>query len=535
MTDGQEHELGEGRTPRQEHEREDLTAAESSLDELPKFPLDALPPALATYCHAATSGIDPEMPPDAVALPILSVIGGLIGNRLGLEIKPRAWIEYPGLYTAIVAESGTAKSAALKAATLPVRKIEHRIDAEYDAEMAKYQREKEEYKEYKSTVKGLPVSSYSMHPPLPPRGRRRIITTDTTFEASVVNLEHTPGMILVRDELAGWVSGMDAYRGGRGGDRQRWLEIWSNTDIAVDRKIDGTIKIRSPLIGVIGGIQPPMLPYLQPDPSLVDGFIERLLFTMHRLRIPDWSDAYIPGTVWDDVQATLEALDQIPAMQPVPGEPVGIMLHMTRDARVLYTSWYREVAERARKESNGSLRAYFSKLRTNCLRIAVINHAVWAAESDPTAMIDASTIEMAIAIAAYTEPHYRAFLAEAQRQRMLRKDPVQVHTVSRNDKQPVPIRVLSMIDGAGGRITRASLTRRLGNIKAVDLDAALDVLLADGTLKEEQHGSGRKSTRIYGRNDRNDRNGGGKDEKVSSDAGRVPGASQNGRTESHGP
>ena len=462
------------RTERTERDDDDQqTAAEAALDDLPTFPLHCLPPTLAAYCQAAATALDPTMPPDVVALPILATIGSLMGNRLALEMKPRSWIEYPVLYVGIIGESGTAKSGAIKAATAPLRKIEHLADDAYSAAMRDYKAAKIAWSAAKPAARGP-------EPALPKK--RRIVTTDSTFEALIANLEHTPGMVMVRDELAGWIGSMDAYRGGKGADRQNWLSMWSSADITVDRKLGGTISLRSPVVGVVGGIQPSVLPLLQRDSRVADGFIERLLMSSHRLRIPDWSDQFIPEPVWADMQSLMAAIDSLPASVPAPGESPGVMIHLGRDARALYVSWYRSVRRGALREESASMRSFASKVRNNVLRIALICHGVWHAEADPTVLVDSSAIEQAIEIGAYLEPHYRGFLGEMDRQRTMlpasagKRGPEAV---------PLPDRIVRLLAGAGGTITRAHLTSRLGNVRVRDLDACLDAMAFQQTIRAE--------------------------------------------------
>lgn len=198
-----------------------------------------------------------------------------------------------------------------------------------------------------------------------------------------------------------------------------------------------------------------------------------------------------------DITDVVGALDLLPTREQVPGEPVGILTTMTRDGRTLFRSWYDSVTEIARADPDDAMQSYYSKLRNQCARIMLINHAAWTAEQDPTRPIDSCAVEQAIEIASYLEPHYRAFVGETQRQREVRSEPIRKKPGP--DARPIPDRVLGYLDQAGGRITRSNLLRRLRRTPASDLDAAIEVLIADGTIREETDGEGRKATRIYAR------------------------------------
>ena len=100
--------------------------------------------------------------------------------------------------------------------------------------------------------------------------------------------QDSPGVLLERDEFGAWVNSFDAYRGGRGGDRQDWLSLWAGKGLKVDRKGADPLFIPHPAISVVGGIQPDMLGLLRNDAGQ-DGFIDRILFSL-------------PGRVSGDVE-----------------------------------------------------------------------------------------------------------------------------------------------------------------------------------------------------------------------------------------
>ena len=60
------------------------------------------------------------------------------------------------------------------------------------------------------------------------------------MEAAALLAQQEPkGLMLVRDELAGWVGGLDKY-GGDGAERAFWIEAYGGRFKVVDRvKFDG--------------------------------------------------------------------------------------------------------------------------------------------------------------------------------------------------------------------------------------------------------------------------------------------------------
>ena len=93
----------------------------------------------------------------------------------------------------------------------------------------------------------------------------RVYADDTTVEALVGILEDNPrGLLDYKDELTGWIRGLDQYKGGRGNDRQFWLSIHTNSPVVVDRKSrqGDPVYLDHPFVTLAGGIQPAMLPEL---------------------------------------------------------------------------------------------------------------------------------------------------------------------------------------------------------------------------------------------------------------------------------
>jgi hypothetical protein len=111
---------------------------------------------------------------------------------------------------------------------------------------------------------------------------RRLFTGDVTTEKLAEMLSapenEAGGMGIVKDELAGWLQGMDQYRGGKGGDRQFYLEAYVGDDTYKDRMAKGSSHyIEVSAVSVLGGIQQERLHKLY-SKEVDDGFMERFLF-----------------------------------------------------------------------------------------------------------------------------------------------------------------------------------------------------------------------------------------------------------------
>ena len=127
---------------------------------------------------------------------------------------------------------------------------------DYEAELAHYEKALAEWKRDKNTTGEPPTK------PEAPQAERCIVS-DTTVEALAPLLLANPrGLLLARDELAGWIGSFDRYAGGKGGaDAAHWLSMHNGESIVVDRKtgIPRTIYVPQAAVCVCGGIQPAIL------------------------------------------------------------------------------------------------------------------------------------------------------------------------------------------------------------------------------------------------------------------------------------
>ena len=136
----------------------------------------------------------------------------------------------------------------------------------------------------------------------------RVVADDTTIEALAGILESNPrGVLVARDELAGWVRAMDQYKGGKGADRQIWLSLWSNAPISVDRKgSPEPVIVESPWVSVTGAIQPEILPDLSRGRE--DGLLDRFLFAFPEPYYAPLSAKVVSATAENQLGALYERL-----------------------------------------------------------------------------------------------------------------------------------------------------------------------------------------------------------------------------------
>lgn len=152
-------------------------------------------------------------------------------------------------------DSGTLKSPALELALCPLRHRQHVAMKQHTQEVEGY---KADVLRYEIDLTAWKKSKGRGLPPTEPRVPvlRRCWCDDTTIEALAVLLsENWRGLLLVRDELAGWLGGFDRYSQGKGGDVAKWLEMHGGRSIMVDLKTGNarTIYVPHAAMSITGG------------------------------------------------------------------------------------------------------------------------------------------------------------------------------------------------------------------------------------------------------------------------------------------
>jgi hypothetical protein len=343
--------------------------------QVPPFPLQVLPPPLATFVSEVATSVG--VPPDLPGMALLAVAGGLIGRSRAVAVR-EGWTELPCLYVALVAESGTGKTPALNHVLEPARGI--------DAHLHQHNRKARERQ--KAAMKGKDKRARPAPEPVP---MRRLSIDDFTGEALAGILQSNPrGVILAKDELTAWVTSMNQYRGGRGTDRQVFLSIWSGTPIQVDRKNnmeEGPIVVPGPFVAVVGNLPPSQAAKLSPQrDDQGDGFVERILFVWpERLPIPPVDPEHPRGlapavrAAWAGVAEDLFNLRMRNGDNSQEGP---VLLPFSEDARKLFWDRHNEhIRDLNEDEIPDHLRPAWSKLTAHAARLALILQLLWEPDS----------------------------------------------------------------------------------------------------------------------------------------------------------
>jgi hypothetical protein len=379
------------------------------------FPLDALPRAMRGYVEQFAAAL--PAPVDLVALPALGAASAAIGNARHLQVK-EGWTEGPRLWLAAVCDAGAKKSPALSGASGPVRDRQRVHKHDYVQARAKYE---QALKKYEASKRG---GGKGGHPAAGPKNAgaarpeepkmSQILAADTTREALVVLLEDNPrGLLVQRDELAGWACGLNQYKQ-KGDDRQFWLTLWSGAEILVNRAKDRgrpTAYITNPMLSIVGCLPPSVLGLLQDEREhQEDGFVHRILFAWPD-RVPlRWTNTVPHPDAVKAYKDLFEALFKLDLpLDDGTKEPRPRLLKWTAGGLKAWAEHVgRIAADLNDPEFPDSLRGPWAKLEGYGARLALVLHVCRFVTGETTNKnVDEISMRNAAKLIAYFQSHAR--------------------------------------------------------------------------------------------------------------------------------
>lgn len=358
-----------------EPKRQPQAAERAPLDIFAEFPAppiepNMLPAAVSAYAFESSAlvGVEAGM----IAIPALVACAAALHD--GVKIQPKrhetGWTESARLWCAVVGPPSVKKSASISRATRRMRKIDRDMAEDNARKSADHAAQMEAYKEAKKAAKksGDPV-------PCPERPQlERTIVEDITVEAlSEVLKDNARGVLCVQDELSGWFGSMDAYTGGKAGnkDRAAWLQAYNGGFRQVDRVMRGSVPVPNFSVSIIGGIQPDAIRRIAKDMT-DDGLMQRFMILIGR-NAKEY-DRVEDGAV---VHAFADLIDHLHGVQP-GSVPVRLTepAHQVRERLCDYAA---ELADYPALP--GGLRSHLGKWSGLFARLLLTYHAIECAEA----------------------------------------------------------------------------------------------------------------------------------------------------------
>jgi putative DNA primase/helicase len=395
----------------------------ADLPSVPPFGFDSLPESLRPWIEDGAERM--QCPPDFPAAGAIVALGSLVGRKIGIRPKRHDdWLVVPNLWGCIVGRPGLMKTPALEQPLLPLRRLaaealdrhavekrEHEINAMLQSQTEKIAEKKiaahlKKGNQQAARAEAETVVNEEAAEPV----CRRYETNDPTIEKLGVLLAENPtGLLLFRDELVGFLRGLD--REGHESDRATYLEMWNGTGSFISDRIQrGTVRTPA-ILSILGGIQPDLLTAYVREAVRggqgADGLLQRFqLFVW-----PDVSRQWRNVDRWPDTKAKNEAFAVFKYLDELTPDAVGAdtsggipFLRFAHEAQQRFDVWRAELEARLRNDTeHPAFEAHLAKYRKLVPALALLTHLANRA----TGPVSLNALNKALLWTAYLEAHAR--------------------------------------------------------------------------------------------------------------------------------
>lgn len=359
-----------------------------SLPEVMKFEPEMLPESIRGYVLDVADR--QQCPPDFVAVAAIVGLAAVLGRKVLMQPKQNddSWRVFPNQWGALIGRPSTMKSPSMKEALKSLHKIEDSAEDDYVSAKKRYEaqlvfdelnKDEATKKAKKLYINGSKDDALNLLENVldisPPPTKQRIVVNDPSVEKLGVLLNLNPnGLVLVRDELSGWISKMmqDEFQGERafylecfdGGNRYTW-----------DRIGRGTIEIKNCILSVIGGIQPSKIAKLVRSAIrgiTDDGLVQRLQLTVWPDDIGNWKwqDRKPDRIMQEQYEQVYNMLNNLPLPDDINDTPI---LKFSPEAQILFIKWMEELQAMARSvDTHPALESHLLKMPKTIAGLALI-------------------------------------------------------------------------------------------------------------------------------------------------------------------
>jgi CRISPR-associated protein Cmr3 len=280
---------------------------------------------------------------------MLSVVASLTHPKTSLTlIEASKFKAKPIFYSAIVGESGTAKSPTMDIFVNPIKgKMQYEADLEYKRDLKEWQNYKGDPED--EPEKPKPIEYY---------------IEDCTSEkiAEIINDQPDKGFLIPMDELAGLIKQNNAYRGGRGSDTEKLLSGRDGSGWKVNRKNGARYSNQHSSYSIVGGIQPDVLRKQMGNHQDENGYWARFVYSPLAVKKARFPDEGVKIDIEPMLLGLYKNIESLPAIQYYP----------EKQGRAAYKAFFEEMEECKVNEPNQALRAVYSKYKRVAGEIALL-------------------------------------------------------------------------------------------------------------------------------------------------------------------
>lgn len=351
-----------------ERKVKEVVIEKPEINEKIDFPLEIFPDSVQAYIMQNHNTLGHVI--DYMGCATLWLLAMCIGNSTKIEVKT-GWRESANIWLGLVGKAGLGKTPSVKAITFPIMKRN-------SFEIKHFQTEYKKWKEYLALDKNQKKDVEEVKEPV----RKQFIVNDVTIEALAdLHEDNEMGVGIYKDELNGWLKDMNKYK--PGSDLEFWLSCWSNEPANLTRKTSKSSFIQSPLMPVLGGIQPGIFGQISTDEMKDNGFLDRLLISYPEKEIDyyntnsispeilEWHEAYW-CQLYDQIRKNIVKINKFGEIEPS-------VIRFTEKADKEWARIFNKITDMQNSDSeNEYVKSMLSKQKSYIPRFALLLNCLYA-------------------------------------------------------------------------------------------------------------------------------------------------------------
>lgn len=356
---------------------------EKTTEDIPSditFPVDIFPESIKNYFLLCKNTLNSNI--DYMGCSFLWLLSLIIGNSLKVRVKG-GWIESSVVWISLVGEAGIGKTPSISRVIYPLEKINNR-------EIKKYIKNLKLYEAYNNLDKKEKQNNEEVKRP----SKSQIIVSDFTIEAITDLHEESKNAVGVFcDELAGWYKDMNKYRAGS--DLEFWLSSWSNKGIAMNRKTAKSSFVESPILPVLGGIQPKILTQFFTEENKDNGFIDRMLTSFPDAIVENYNEEDLSDEIitWynDYIVNFYNTIKNDFVIYDPDGEILSKVVPFSEGAKNKWIKVFNEITSYQNSDSeNEYMKSMYPKQKSYIPRFALLLNTLYAYDDTTTSINEIS-------------------------------------------------------------------------------------------------------------------------------------------------
>lgn len=336
------------------------------------FPTEIFPDFIQHYIAECSSKLDASV--DFMGCSLIWLTSVILGNSVQIEVK-RGWREIATVWLAVVGRAGVGKTPSINNIIFPLNEANNK-------EIKSYIKESEKFEQYNSLDKKEREKMIEVKKPR----KSQFIADDITIEALVdLHQDSKNAVGVFKDELAGWFKDMNKYR--EGSDLQFWLSTWSGKSVKLNRKTAKSSFVNSPLIPVLGGIQPNILHSFYTEENKDNGFIDRMLLCYPDLNVERYNEEEISEELinfyYDSIISMYETIKNKVVEYGEDDEIKPLIAYFDEGAKVEWVRVFNKITDLQNSETeNEYMKSMLPKQKTYIPRFALILNCLKSFHND---------------------------------------------------------------------------------------------------------------------------------------------------------